>query len=79
MIVKIGIRFFIELMVFLSGSVKMGGASPTGSVKKITKIRPGQVRTISSFLCLRNRHTVLILIEEEPTRLKFSFHNAHWL
>ena len=27
-------------MVFPSGSVKLWGASPTGSVKKITKIRP---------------------------------------
>ena len=32
------------LMVFLSGSVKLWGASPTGSVKKITKIRPGHER-----------------------------------
>ena len=31
-------------MVFLSGSVKMREASPTGSVKKITKIRPGLSR-----------------------------------
>ena len=33
-------NIFAGLMVFLSGSVKIGEASPTGSVKKIIEIRP---------------------------------------
>ena len=35
-------------MVFFSGSVKLWEASPTGSVKKITKIRPANIIEIFS-------------------------------
>ena len=45
---KIWQNIFTGLMVFLSGSAKLWGASPTGSVKKITKIRPAHHDQISS-------------------------------
>ena len=40
MIRKFDKTVYSKLMAFPSNSVKIWGASPTGSVKKITKIRP---------------------------------------
>ena len=44
---------FVGLAVFPSGSVKLCRESPTGSVKKFTKKRPGLIRPLMILCCRR--------------------------